>query len=63
MTYGFWYWAFFVLWFVVAIWRGWRTRTVAGYYYYIVGDVFVVVLLLIVGLKLFPDPFGTLVTR
>jgi len=60
MTLAFWYWLFFV---VAIVWGGvldYRGRTTYGKWWW-GRSLWLFLMLLIIGLKLFPDPLGTLV--
>ena len=62
MTLNFWYWLVMLLWFLFGGGVVWRHREGLGPYYWGIGwNVVLFILLVIIGCKIFPDPFGTLV--
>lgn len=62
MSINFWYWLILLLWVIFGGVAGYRRRAEFGPYYWGAGwGVVLFLLLLIIGLKIFPDPFGTLV--
>jgi hypothetical protein len=65
MTMAFWYWAAFFVWMFYALVYGYRNRVWFGAFYWGWNGTILLftILFLIIGLFLFPDPFGTLVKR
>jgi hypothetical protein len=65
MTINFWYWALMVGWAVYACIIGVRNREWFGKFYWGWNGfiLLIFVLFVILGLKDFPDPFGTLVKK
>lgn len=65
MTIAFWYWLLMVVWLIWGIALGVRSRPTSppyGAYAWATGwTLLLFVLFLLIGLKLFPDPLGTLV--
>lgn len=62
MTLGFWYWLLMAIWFLFGGSVVYRNRTALGPYYWGIGwNLFLFLLLVIIGCKVFPDPLGTLV--
>ncbi len=65
MTLAFWFWLLMVLWLIFGTWIGWRDRkdrAVGTALYLDVGWGFGLWLILaIIGLQIFSDPFSTLV--
>lgn len=62
MTLAFWYWFMMLIWFLCGgkIFYGKRAE-LATIYWGIGFSLFLFILLVILGAKVFPDPFGTLV--
>jgi hypothetical protein len=67
MAIAFWYWFFMAIWAIWGIILGVRSRPAAGpygaFYWTTGGTLLLFVLFVLIGLKDFPDPFGTLVHR
>lgn len=66
MTLAFWYWFFMVIWFVFGGWIGYRRRAGAGpelapFYQGVGWNVFLFIILCILGWQVFGNPFSTLV--
>ena len=61
MSLGFWYWLIMAIWFLCGGSVVYRNRAGLSPYYWGIGwNLVLFLLLVIIGCKVFPDPFGTL---